>query len=320
MTTLPDAEFIRSLPKAELHVHLEGCLEADLLFALAKRNDLALPWPSIEALREAYSFDGLPSFLALYFEGCQVLRREQDFYDLTRAYLARAHADGVVRAEMFLGPQSFLDLGVSIEDILGGVLRAIDDARSEDGISGGLLVSAHRHRDEADAFALLEKVLPWADRIAGYGLGGAELGNPPSKFRRYYDELHRLGLRTCAHAGEEGPADYVREAVELLGVDRIDHGLRALDDPSLVDDLFDRQIPLTVCPLSNVKLHVVSKLSEHPLKQMLAIGLNVSINSDDPAYFSGYVGENYHRCATALGLEAGELTVLAANSLEAAFS
>jgi adenosine deaminase len=320
MTTLPDGDFIRSLPKAELHVHLEGALEADLLFALAKRNDLALPWPSIEALREAYSFDGLPSFLALYFEGCQVLRREQDFYDLTRAYLARAHADGVVRAEMFLGPQSFLDLGVSIEEILGGILRAIDDARSEDGISGGLLVSAHRHRDEADAFALLEKVMPWADRIAGYGLGGAELGNPPSKFQRYYDELHRLDFRTCAHAGEEGPAEYVREAVELLGVDRIDHGLRALDDPSLVDELVSRRIPLTVCPLSNVKLHVVPALSEHPLKQMLAVGLNVSVNSDDPAYFNGYVADNYHRCATALGLEADELTVLAANSLDAAFA
>lgn len=320
MDTLPDAEFVRSLPKAELHVHLEGCLEADMLFALARRNDIALAWPSMEALRLAYRFEGLPSFLKLYFEGCQVLRREQDFYDLTRAYLSRAHADGLVRAEMFLGPQSFLDLGVAIEDVLGGALRAIDDAEAEDGISGGLLVSAHRHRDEQAAFELLESVLPWADRIAGYGLGGAELGNPPSKFQRYFDELHRLGFRTCAHAGEEGPADYVREALELLEVDRLDHGLRAMDDASLVRDLVSAKTPLTVCPLSNVKLHVTPDLAAHPLKRMLAAGLNVSVNSDDPAYFGGYVLDNYTRSAAALGLGTHELSVLAANSLGAAFA
>jgi adenosine deaminase len=312
-------ERLRAIPKAELHVHLEGCLEADLLFELARRNDIAVPWPSVEALRAAYQFDGLAAFLALYFQGCEVLRREQDFYDLTRAYLTRAHADGVVRAEMFLGPQSFLDKGVPMADILGGVFRAIDDAQAQDGIGAGLLVSAHRHRDEAEAFALLERVMPWADRIAGFGLGGAEVGNPPSKFKRYFDELHRLDFRTCAHAGEEGPASYVREALDLLAVDRIDHGVRAMEDAALVADLAERQTPLTVCPISNVVLHVVDGLQQHPLPAMLDAGLNVSLNSDDPAYFGAYLSDTFARTAEALHLDEATVQTLAANSLRASF-
>jgi adenosine deaminase len=319
---VPDASLVsavRSLPKAELHVHLEGCLEADLLFALAVRNDVAIPWSSVEALRQAYRFDDLQSFLTLYFDGCRVLRREQDFYDLTRAYLSRAHADGVVRSEAFLGPQSFTERGVPIVEIIGGVLRAMADAERIDGISGGLLVSAHRHRSETEAFELLESVLPWGDRIAGFGLGGAEVGNPPAKFERYFAELRRLGFRTCAHAGEEGPAAYVREAVDVLHVDRIDHGLSSLEDPALVAELAASSMPLTVCPISNVKLKVVAGLADHPLPAMLAAGLNVTLNSDDPAYFGGYLLDIYLSCATSFGLGFDDVTRLAANSIKAAF-
>jgi adenine deaminase len=313
------ADRIQALPKAELHVHLEGCLEADLLFELAERNGVDLRWESVSALRAAYQFNGLQSFLDLYFEGCRVLVREPDFYELTRAYLARAHADGVVRAEMFLGPQSFTDRGVPIADVLDGILGAIDDARREVGISAGLLVSAHRHRSEADAFALLEGVLPWADRIAGFGLGGAEVGNPPAKFTGYFAELRRLGFRTTVHAGEEGPAAYVREAVELLQVDRIDHGIQALSDGPLLADLAAAGTPLTVCPISNVRLNVVDSLAAHPLPGLLAAGVNVSLNSDDPAYFDAYVGTTYAQCADVFGFDAEVLHQLAANSVRAAF-
>jgi adenosine deaminase len=311
--------FVQALPKAELHVHLEGCLEAEMLFRLAERNDVALPWSSVDVLRDAYHFSDLASFLSLYFEGCRVIVTEQDFYDVTRAYLARAHADGVVRAEVFLGPQSFTDRGIPMADVVGGTLRAMDDAGAADGISAALLVSAHRHRDEADAFQLLEEVLPFGARIAGFGLGGAELGNPPAKFARYFAELRRLGFKTTAHAGEEGPADYVREAVELLLVDRIDHGLSVLDDHTLVRDLSESHVPFTVCPLSNVKLNVVRNLRAHPLPAMLEVGLNVTINSDDPAYFDGYVAENYVQCDQAFGLGRSVMAGLATNSIEASF-
>jgi adenosine deaminase len=313
------ADFARSLPKAELHIHLEGALEAELLFELAARNDVALPWRSIDALRGAYRFENLQSFLDLFLEGCRVLVHERDFYDLTRAYLARAHADGVVHAEAFLGTQSFVERGVPMGAILGGTLRAIDDARDQDGITAGLLVSAQRHRTEADAFSQLDGVLPWADRIAGFGLGGAEVDNPPAKFAGYFDELHRLGFRTCAHAGEEGPAAYVRDTVELLGVDRVDHGVNVVHDAALVRALAAQAIPFTVCPLSNVKLQVVPSLAAHPLPAMLAAGLNVSINSDDPAYFGGYALDNYTACAHTFELGRDVLADLAESSIRAAF-
>jgi adenine deaminase len=315
----PDAEFIAGLPKAELHMHLEGALEPELLFALAKRNDVSLPWGTVDDLRGAYEFHSLQPFLDLYYEGCRVLCHERDFYDLTRAYLARANADGVRRAEISLGPQSFLGREFTIDDYFGGVLRAIGDAEDEDGISAGIIVTVQRHRTEREAFEQLDAVLPWADRIAGFGLAAAEVGNPPAKFARYFAELHRQGFRTCAHAGEEGPADYVREAVEILGVDRIDHGIHALDDPGLVDDLVAAQVPITVCPLSNARLKVVPTLAQHPLPVMLAAGLNVSVNSDDPAYFGGYIGDNYAACYRDLGMTPADLITLAANSIRASF-
>lgn len=311
--------FVRRLPKADLHMHLEGSIEPQLMLDLATRNGLRLRWDTAEALRAAYQFKNLQSFLDLYFEGCKVLVTEQDFYDVTRAYLRRAHEDGVIRSELFIGPQSFTERGVAIETLMSGVLRAMGDADREEGTSVGLLISVHRHRAEADAFAVLDQIMPWADRITGIGMGGAEVGNPPSKFARFFKECRERGFRTTVHAGEEGPASYVREALSLLQVDRIDHGNACLADPELVRELADRRIALTVCPLSNVRLHVVSSMEKHPLKELMAQGLHVTVNSDDPPYFDGYVTENLLACRSALGLSLSEIVGLARNGLEAAF-
>ena len=315
----PIDRFVRGIPKAELHVHLEGCIEPELMFALAERNGLTLRWPTPDALQAAYDFPDLASFLALYFEGCRVLVRDRDFYDLTRAYLTRAHTDGVKRAEMFLGPQSFTDRGVSTGDILNPILAAIRDAERDDGISAALLVSAHRHRSEDDALHLLDSIMPWAADIAGIGMGGAELGNPPSKFADFFRTCNARGFRTTIHAGEEGPASYVREALDLLQVDRIDHGNACLDDPALVRELAARRTPLTVCPLSNARLHVVPSLAHHPLRRMLQAGLNVSVHSDDPPYFGGTVADNFLACHDAFGLTMDEIATLARNSFASAF-
>jgi adenosine deaminase len=307
--------FITGLPKAELHVHLEGCLEPDLLFALARRNDVPLRWDTPEALRAAYDFTGLQSFLDLYYAGCRVLVAERDFYDLTIAYLRRAHADGVRHAEMFLGPQSFTERGMAIGTVLQGVLTAIRDAEAECGMTAGLLVTAQRHRSEADAFALFDAILPWAGRIAGIGMGGAEIGNPPAKFKGFFRACKEHGFRVTIHAGEEGPASYIREAIDLLEVDRIDHGVTCMDDPDLVRDLAARGIPLTVCPLSNVRLRVFPSIAAHPFRRMLDAGLNVSVNSDDPPYFGGYVADNY----ASLGLSVHEMAAVARNSFAGSF-
>ncbi|MFJ4655805.1 adenosine deaminase [Nocardia sp. NPDC088792] len=311
--------FIAGLPKAELHVHLEGSIEPDLMFALAKRNDIELPWASPEHLRAAYDFRDLQSFLDLYYQGCRVLVGEQDFYDVTFAYLRRARAGTVVHAEMFLGPQSFLERGVDVAAVMNGTLAAIDDAQGELDMSAGLVLSAQRHRSETDAFALLESVRPWADRILGFGLGGAEVGNPPAKFARFFAECGRLGLHRTAHAGEEGPASYVREALDILEVDRIDHGVACMDDPSLVADLVAGAVPLTVCPLSNLRLKVVPAPAAHPVAAMLAAGLRVTINSDDPAYFGGYVNENFQVCHTEMELSRDDLVTVARNSFLGSF-
>lgn len=307
--------FVAGLPKAELHMHLEGSIEPDLMFELAGRNGLALPWSSPGELRAAYDFADLRSFLDLYYQGCRVLVGEPDFYDMTTAYLRRAHAENIVHAEVFLGPQTFLDHGADITTIMDPTLAALDQAD----LSAGLVVTVQRHRTEADAFALLESVSPWLDRIIGFGMGGAEAGNPPGRFARFFAECGRLGLRRTAHAGEEGPASYVRDALELLAVDRIDHGVACLDDPRLVEDLVAGQVPLTVCPLSNVKLKVVPSLAEHPLPRMLAAGLRVTVNSDDPSYFGGYLNENLLRCHTELGLPEDDLVTLARNGFLGSF-
>ncbi len=312
--------FIRGLPKAELHMHLEGSIEAELLLELAARNGLRPRWETPQALRSAYAFSDLQSFLDLYYEGCRVLMRERDFYDMTRAYLRRAHGDAVIRAEVFLGPQSFIERDVPLAAVMDGTLAAMRDAERDGGISTGLLVTAQRHRSEAEALALLDSVMPWADRIAGFGLGGAERGNPPSRFANYFRTCRERGFRITVHAGEEGPASYVREAVEILHVDRIDHGNSALDDPALVRVLAERGTPLTVCPLSNVRLKGVPSLEAHPLRAMLTAGLNVTLNSDDPAYFGGYVNDNFIQCEQILGLSTDDVVMLARNSLLASFA
>lgn len=301
-------------------MHLEGSIEAELLLELAARNGLRPRWQAPEALRAAYEFSDLQSFLDLYYEGCRVLVQARDFYDITRAYLRRAHADTVVRAEVFLGPQSFTERGIPIDAVMEGVLAAIRDAASEHGISVGLLVSAQRHRSEAEALALLGSVMPWADRIAGFGLGGAERDNPPSRFINYFHACRERGFRITVHAGEEGPAAYVREAVELLNVDRIDHGNACLDDLALVRTIAAKRTPLTVCPLSNVRLRGVPSLAAHPLPAMLAAGLNVTLNSDDPAYFGGSINDNFAQCRQVLGLSLQNVVAMARNSLTAAFT
>jgi adenosine deaminase len=312
-------DFIRGLPKTDLHMHLEGSIEPELLLRLAERNGIGLRWDNPESMRAAYQFEDLQSFLELYFAGCRVLVRERDFYDITRAYLNRAIEDGVIRAELFIGPQSFTERGIVIATLMHGVLAAIGDATRETGISVGLLISAHRHRSEADALELLASIRPWLGSIAGIGMGGAEIGNPPSKFVTFFRACRDQGFRTTIHAGEEGPAAYVREAADLLHVDRIDHGNACLDDPGLVQDLVRRAIPLTVCPLSNLRLKVVASLTAHPLKRLLDAGLLVTVNSDDPAYFGGYVTENLIACQRALGMTVADVVALVENGFTAAF-
>jgi adenosine deaminase len=312
-------DFIRGLPKTDLHMHLEGSIEPELMLLLAERNRIRLRWDNPEAMRAAYQFEDLGSFLDLYFEGCRVLITERDFYDVTHAYLKRAVVDGVVRAELFIGPQSFTERGIATATLMNGVLAAIDDAERQSGISAGLLISAHRHRTEADALELLRSILPWSERVVGIGMGGAEVGNPPSKFVNFFQACRSHGFRTAIHAGEEGPAAYVREAVELLGVDRIDHGIACRDDPDLVQALVRRAIPLTVCPLSNLRLKVVPSLRAHPLKQLLDAGVLVTVNSDDPPYFGGYVTENFVACQQAQGLSLEDVGALARNGFTAAF-
>jgi len=311
--------FVRGLPKTDLHMHLEGSIEPELMLKLAARNGVALRWGTADALRRAYRFQNLQSFLDLYFAGCRVLVTEADFRDVTRAYLDRAHADGVVRAEMFIGPQSFTERGVPIRALMNGVLNAIEEARTAHGISAGLLISVHRHRSEAEALAVLDQIMPWRDQVVGIGMGGAELANPPSRFAQFFRAARERGFRTCVHAGEEGPAAYVRDAIEILKVDRIDHGNACLDDPGLVTELAARGIPLTVCPLSNLRLQVVKDMARHPLAAMMAAGLHVTINSDDPPYFGGYVTENLMACHQALGLSVEDIVRLVQNGIEAAF-
>lgn len=311
--------FITGLPKAELHLHIEGSLEPELMFALAKRNRVAIPFDSVEAVRAAYSFSRLQDFLDIYYAGAEVLRTEQDFYDLADAYFARAAADGVVHAEIFFDPQTHTDRSIPFQVVADGLLAAIRDATVKHGLSSKLILCFLRHLDEDAAFATLKAADPWLDRIAGIGLDSSEIGHPPEKFARVFAAAGDLGLKRVAHAGEEGPPDYVWQALDLLNIDRLDHGNRCLEDPALVRRLADEGMILTVCPLSNLKLCVVDDMVRHPLDRMLAEGLSATINSDDPAYFGGYVADNYRAVAAARGLDKAQLATLARNSFTGSF-
>jgi adenosine deaminase len=305
--------FIAALPKAELHLHIEGTLEPELMFALARRNKLKLRFRTVADVRAAYEFADLQSFLDIYYEGATVLRTEQDFYDLAWAYLARVAPMGVRHAEIFFDPQTHLCRGIPYKVVIDGLTSALARAEKELGVTSRLILSFLRHLSEDEALQTLAIALPHG-RIHGVGLDSSEKGNPPSKFARAYGKARAAGLRAAAHAGEEGPPEYIRQALDLLRVERVDHGVRCLEDPELVARLAAENVPLTVCPLSNVKLRVVETLEEHPLRRMLSAGLRVTVNSDDPAYFGGYADENYRRTARALKLTKEELIQLARNS------
>ncbi|HEU0043101.1 adenosine deaminase [Sphingomonas sp.] len=313
------ATFITGLPKAELHLHIEGSLEPELMFALAQRNGVAIPFTSVEAVRAAYRFSNLQDFLDIYYQGANVLVTEQDFHDLAAAYFARVAADGVVHAEIMFDPQTHTHRGIAFDTVIRGLLSACDEAARDHGITSRLICSFLRHLSEEAAFATLEQATPWKDRIEAVGLDSSEVGNPPAKFARVFAEARTRGFRLCAHAGEEGPAEYVRETLDLLGVDRIDHGNRSLDDPLLVARLARSAMTLTVCPLSNVALRNVERLEDHPIDRMLAAGLRATIHSDDPAYFGGYIAENYRATAAARRLTRDQLATLARNSFLGSF-
>ena len=312
-------EFIDAAPKVELHLHIEGSLEPAMLFDLAQRNGIDLPFDSVEAVRAAYDFGNLQDFLDIYYQGMNVLRSERDFYDLTWAYLERAAAQNIVHTEIFFDPQGHTERGIAFETVIDGIHAALTEARARFGISSRLIPCFLRHLSEASAFATLEQALPHRDRIAGFGLDSSERGHPPSKFERVFARVRDLGLRVVAHAGEEGPPEYVREALDLLRVDRIDHGNRSLEDPGLVARLVAAGMPLTVCPLSNLKLCVVGDLHAHPLRRMLDLGLKATVNSDDPSYFGGYLNENLRAVADALELDRGHILTLLGNAIDASF-
>jgi len=313
-------ELLRIMPKAELHIHIEGSLEPELIFALAQRNGVALPYADVEALRSAYAFTNLQSFLDLYYAGASVLLHEQDFYDMAWAYFLKAQADHVVRAELFFDPQTHTARGVPMAAVIDGLSRACHDAQAQLGISADLILCFLRHLSEEDALATLEAALPWRDRFIGVGLDSSEVGHPPEKFSRVFARARALGLHVVAHAGEEGPPAYIWSAIKDLQVERIDHGVQAIHDADLMKHLAASQVPLTVCPLSNLKLCVFKSLAEHNLGQMLDAGLCVTVNSDDPAYFGGYLNDNYLQTFAALHLDAQQAYKLAANSIEASFA
>ncbi|MFF3393416.1 adenosine deaminase [Streptomyces sp. NPDC002669] len=310
---------VHHLPKAELHLHIEGTLEPELAFALAERNGVRLPYADTEELRTAYRFEDLQSFLDLYYALMAVLRTEEDFEQLADAYLARAAAQGVRHAEIFFDPQAHTARGVPVGTVVEGLGRALDRSEEKHGISTGLIMCFLRDESAESALETLEAAKPYLHRISAVGLDSAEVGHPPAKFREVYEAAAALGLRRVAHAGEEGPPAYIREALDVLGVERIDHGLRCMEDPELVERLVADRVPLTLCPLSNVRLRAIDTLEEHPLRDMMAAGLLCTVNSDDPAYFGGYVGDTFHAVHEALGLDREQLRTLARNSFEAAF-
>lgn len=310
---------LRTMPKAELHIHIEGSLEPELIFELAKRNKVQLAYPSVEALRSAYAFTDLQSFLDIYYAGASVLLTERDFYDMTRAYLEKARADNVRHVEMFFDPQTHTARGVPFADVINGINRALQEARQQWQMSGALILCFLRHLSEDDAFKTLEEALPHRDKFIGVGLDSSERGNPPEKFARVFARCRELGLHLVAHAGEEGPPDYIRTALDVLHVERIDHGVACLQDPELVKRLARQQTALTVCPLSNIKLRVFDRMQDHNLLALLEAGLAATVNSDDPAYFGGYMNDNLIAAFEALPLTRDHARQLARNSFAASF-
>lgn len=312
-------ELIRALPKAELHVHIEGTFEPELMFAIAQRNKIAIPYKSVEEVKQAYNFHNLQSFLDIYYAGAAVLIYEQDFYDLAWAYFEKCAEDRVVHTEMFFDPQTHTDRGVAFATVINGLQKACDDAKAKLGISSHLIMCFLRHLSEDAAFATLEQALPYKDQIIAVGLDSSEVGHPPSKFERVFAKAREAGFLVVAHAGEEGPAAYVWEALDLLKVNRIDHGVRSEEDPTLMQRLIAEKMPLTVCPLSNLKLCVVDDIQQHNIRRLLQQGVHVTVNSDDPSYFGGYMNDNFIAIAEALDLSNEELKQLAINSFEASF-
>lgn len=317
MTELHD--FIKALPKAELHLHIEGSLEPEQMFDMAKRNDVTLPYSSVDEIRAAYAFNNLQEFLDLYYAGMSVLQTQQDFHDLTYAYVKRVAQDNCRHVEIFFDPQGHTERGVAFDTVIEGILSGLTAGETEFGVSSHLILSFLRHLSEEDAFATLAQAEPYLDRILGVGLDSSEMGHPPSKFARVFAKAAEKGLKLFAHAGEEGPPEYVYEALDVLNVDRIDHGNRSLEDESLVKKLVDKNMVLTVCPLSNLKLCVVDDLKNHPLKTMLNLGLRATVNSDDPSYFGGYLNDNYIRTSDALALSKTDIVTLVKNGIEGAY-
>ncbi len=312
-------QLIRDLPKAELHIHIEGSLEPEMMFSLAQRNGVELPYNNVDEIREAYQFNCLQDFLDLYYQGMSVLQTQQDFYDLTWAYLQRCARDHVVHTEIFFDPQGHTGRGIAFETVFEGIWSALQDGQSQLQISSRVILCFLRHLDQDDAFATLEQAEPYIDRIAGVGLDSSEVGHPPSKFFDVFDSAGQMGLKRVAHAGEEGPPEYVYQAIDGLRVDRIDHGNRSLEDEMLVRRLVELKLPLTVCPQSNLRLAVVSDMSEHPIRRMLAAGLKATVNSDDPAYFGGYMNDNFNALVDAVDLSAEEIIRLVRNSFKSSF-
>lgn len=312
-------DLIKKLPKAELHLHIEGTFEPELMFQIAKRNNVAIRFNNVEEIKKAYDFHNLQSFLDIYYEGANVLIKEKDFYDLTMAYLKRCKEDNVVHTEIFFDPQTHTDRGISFATVFNGIHSALQDAEKEWGITSHMIMCFLRHLDEESAFKTLKESLPFKEHIIAVGLDSSEVGHPPSKFKNVFEFALKEGFLAVAHAGEEGPPEYIWEALNLLKIKRIDHGVRSLEDEKLMQKIIAENIPLTVCPLSNLKLCVFKKLSDHNLKKLLMRGVKVTINSDDPAYFGGYVNQNYIETAKALDLSAEELKTLASNSFEASF-
>ncbi len=312
-------ELLRRMPKAELHMHIEGSLEPELMFALAKRNNVALRFPSEQALRDAYVFHNLQEFLDIYHEGTMVLKTEQDFYDMTCAYLARAQVDNVLHTEIFFDTQTHTGHGLDAATVINGLHRACADAPAKFGMTASLILCFLRHLSEEEAFACLEEALPLRDKIVGIGLASSEVGHPPEKFAKVYARAKQLGFRLVAHAGEEAPPAYIWSALDVLKVERIDHGVQAIHDAALMQRLAKDRIPLTVCPLSNLKLRVFPTLQQHNLKQMLDAGIMATVNSDDPAYFGGYINENFTQTFAALGMTSAHAYQLARNSFDASF-